>query len=193
MLLYKAVFYKEWIPNTKGVLNSFVFVLAFFALGVLILVTNTGEHVNPTLEEYHSIEELQKNSPLRFKLPSYVPDGVYFEYAQLYQDRNEISITISYSGANEKEYDLNTLTIDVTDYNMKNEMSERHDVVDEIFINKNKGLVGRTAIVGDFRYMDISLMWKEDEVYYSVSSDIHQNSILDEDELLKIAKSFKSE
>jgi hypothetical protein len=190
MLLHKAVFNKEWIPNTKGFLNPFVFVLALFALGILILMTNTGAHVNETLEEYQSIEELQKNSPLHFKLPSYSPDGVHFEYAQIYQDRNEISITIFYSGAYDKEYDLNTLIIYVTDFNMKHEMAERHDVLDEILINKNKGLIGRTAIIGDIQYMDVSLTWKEDEVYYAVSSDIHQNSIIDENELLKIAKSF---
>lgn len=191
MLLYKAVFYKDWRPNTKRVLNSFVFILSLFALGVLILVTNTGEQVNPTLEEYHSIEELQKNSPLSFNLPSYLPDGVNFTNAQLYQDRNEISITISYSAVDEKEYDLNTLMIYVTDYNMKKEMSERHDQMDEIVINKNKGFIGRTAIVGDLEYTDVSLMWKQGEIYYAVSSDVHQNSVLDEEKLLKIAESFK--
>lgn len=191
MILYKAVFNKEWKLNTKMVITSFIFASAVIALGALSLnVTNTGDYSNERLEEYHSIEELQMHSPLSFKLPSYLPDGVYFTFAQLYQDPNEISITISYS-ANEKEFDLNTLMITVADYNMKNELLERHDKLDEIFINWKKGFIGRTAIVGDFKYTDVQLMWGEDEIYYSVSSDVHKNSILDEDELFKIAKSFK--
>ncbi|WP_332697059.1 DUF4367 domain-containing protein [Halalkalibacter lacteus] len=187
MILYKATLNKELKPNTKRLITLFVLVLAVFSLNLTI----TGDYSNHSFEEFYNIEEVLENSPLGLKLPSNLPDGVYFNNAQIYQDRNEIIITISYSG-NKKEFDWDTpLILTVTDKNMKKELLERHDKLKEISINDNKGYIGRSAIIGDYEYMDVTLMWNENEIYYSLSTNVYENSILDEDDLLKIAKSFK--
>jgi hypothetical protein len=183
MILYKATLNKELKPNTKRLITLFVLVLAVFSFNLTI----TGDHSNQRFEEYHSIEELQKNSPFSFKLPSYLPEGAYFNYAQLYQDRNEVTITIVYS-ANDSESEL---VLWVTDKSTKKELTERHDNLEAISINENKGFIGHSVIVGDYEYTDVTLMWGEDEIYYTLLSDVHENSIFNEDELLKVAKSFK--
>jgi hypothetical protein len=183
MLLYKAVYNKELKSKTKRVITLFIFILAVLSINITI----TGDYSSQRSEEYHSIEELQKNSPLSFKLPSYLPEGAYFNYAQLYQDRNEVNITIVYS-ANDSESEL---VLWVTDKSTKKELTERHDNLDAISINENKGFIGRSVIVDDYEYKDVTLMWGEDEIYYTLLSDVYEKSIFNEDELLKIAKSFK--
>jgi hypothetical protein len=183
LLLYKAVYHRELKSNKKRFITLFIFALAVLSINFII----TGDHSNQRFEEYHSIEELQKNSPLSFKLPSYLPEGAYFNYAQLYQDRNEVTITIAYS-ANDSE---SKLVLWVTDKSTKKELTERHDNLEAISINENKGFIGRSVIVGNYEYTDVTLMWGENEIYYTLLSDVHENSIFNEDELLKVAKSFK--
>jgi hypothetical protein len=83
------------------------------------------------------------------------------------------------------------LVLWVTDKSTNKELTERHDNLEAISINENKGFIGRSVIVGDYQYMDVTLMWGEDEIYYTLLSDVHENSIFNEGELLKVATSFK--
>lgn len=190
-ILYNCLFNNEFNrrKKLKGLINLFVIALAFLSLNF----TLTGGYGGESFEKFNNINEVEENSPIRFKLPSYLPNGLNFSEASIFQDRREVIIQISYSG-NHNFFieDSLPMLLTISDKSMKKELFNSHDNIKEISVNKNKANIGYSAQV-DFdgnRYLNISLTWMEDDIYYLLSSDVYKDSIMNEDEILKVAESF---
>ncbi|WP_332699268.1 hypothetical protein [Halalkalibacter lacteus] len=179
--------------GAKGEFKKVGVSFLLFSLVALAVHTIYSEETDwelhvPTIEYVKSVEEAREMVSFSFKTPSYLPKSTVLKMVTVEEVGNAQTI-IGMNYDNEiLENEANALYIEVTNNEVIAKLQGDYESKEEISMNDTPAILGRNHVMTENGKLQTSLYltWVDEGIGYYIYSNM-----LDEEELLHLAKSFK--